>query len=254
MRKFKRFKPPDCGIGRTTGKPVVATCDVHFLDPDDAVFRQILQTGQGYKDADKQAPIYFRTTDEMLEEFSYLGEEMAFQVVVTNPAAISESIEDVLPIPDGTFPPSLEGAEEDVKRISEDMARDMYGDPLPELVRQRVDRELGSIIKNGFSSLYMIARKLVQKSLSDGYMVGSRGSVGSSFIAFLTGITEVNALPPHYRCGHCRYSEFFVKDKQVACGFDLPDKACPNCGNPLIKDGHDIPFETFLGFDGDKGA
>jgi len=239
-------------LGEKLGKPVVATCDVHFLDPDDAVFRQVLQAGQGYEDADKQAPVYFRTTGEMLEEFSYLGEEKAFQVVVANPGAISDIIEHVQPIPDGTYPPQLEGAEEEIKRISEERVRELFGDPVPELVRQRVDRELDSIIKNGFSTLYLVARKLVQKSISDGYLVGSRGSVGSSFVAFLTGITEVNALPPHYRCGKCRYSEFFVNDEKIACGFDLPDKACPNCGEPLIKDGHDIPFETFLGFDGDK--
>ena len=242
-------------LGEQFAKPVVATCDVHFMDPEDEVYRRIIMAGKGFSDADEQAPLYLHTTDEMLEEFEYLGSAKAREIVIENPNKIADMIEKITPIRPDKCPPVIPDSDKQLREICYNKAHSMYGDPLPEVVTERLERELNSIISNGFAVMYIIAQKLVWKSNEDGYLVGSRGSVGSSFVATMAGITEVNPLSPHYYCKKCHYSDFDSEEVRAyagGCGWDMPDKKCPVCGEPLTKDGFDIPFETFLGFKGNK--
>ena len=244
-----------CKLGEDFHKPVVATCDVHFLDPEDEVYRRIILAGNGFKDADEQAPLYLRTTEEMLKEFDYLGSEKAREVVITNPNRIADMCEQISPVRPDKCPPVIENSDQMLRDICYNKAHEMYGEDLPPIVQERLERELNSIISNGYAVMYIIAQKLVWKSNEDGYLVGSRGSVGSSFVATMSGITEVNPLAPHYYCEECHYSDFDseeVKKYSGASGCDMPDRDCPVCGKPLVKAGFDIPFETFLGFKGNK--
>lgn len=238
-------------LAQKLGKMLIATCDVHFLNPEDAIYRTVIMAGKGFDDAELQPPLYLRTTEEMLREFDYLGDELAYEAVVANPRRVAEMVGYFKPIPDNLYSPTIPGADDTIREMSYQRAHQWYGKNLPSVVQARLDQELTPIIGHGFSVLYLIAHKLVKKSNVDGYLVGSRGSVGSSFVATMTDITEVNPLPPHWRCPKCQYSKF-ITDGSYSSGFDLPDKDCPICGEPLIKDGHDIPFAVFLGFDGDK--
>ncbi|MGN0377449.1 MAG: PolC-type DNA polymerase III, partial [Suilimivivens sp.] len=242
-------------LGEEFNKPVVATCDVHFLDPEDEVYRRIIMAGKGFDDADQQAPLYLRTTEEMLKEFEYLGSDKAEEVVITNTNKIADRIDVMAPVRPDKCPPVIPDSDKTLTEICYNRAHELYGEELPQIVEDRLEKELHSIISNGFAVMYIIAQKLVWKSVEDGYLVGSRGSVGSSLVAFMAGITEVNSLSAHYRCPNCHYYDFDspeVKAYAGNSGCDMPDKDCPVCGKPLVKDGFDIPFETFLGFKGDK--
>ena len=254
VRSEEELRDFNCTIvrlGEELGKRVVATGDVHFQEPEDEVYRHILLASKKFPDANAPLPIYFRTTDEMLREFEYLGKEKAYEVVVTNTRAIADQIENIELLPKGKlFPPRLENSREDLNRLVWDKVHELYGDEPPKLIKDRLDIELGGILGK-YDVVYMSAQKLVQRSLECGYLVGSRGSVGSSLVAYMSGITEVNSLPPHYRCPKCRHSEF-ITDGSYGCGADMPDKNCPECGTKYVKDGFDIPFETFLGFGGGK--